>query len=114
MSSDRTLRQSDSMYLDHPIIRSRPRTCIWMVQIHGVKASIGTAKFLPNGTSLYIWMRSNQRYRDVQMDGSGTFKWTLIQIDTKSLLIWTVQLEERPNKHSYTVNLARPIGGASK
>ena len=61
-------------------------------------------------TCLYIWMRPNQPYRDVQMDAvqidrSGTSEWTYIQIDGESPLIWTVHLDERPNKRPYTVNL---------
>ena len=50
---DRPFGLSVNLYLDHPIIRSRvvqmdgPSMCIWMVQIHGVKASIWTAKFCP-------------------------------------------------------------------
>ena len=55
-------------------------------------------------------MRPNQLYRDVQMDAvqmdnSGTFEWTYIQIDGESRLIWTVQLDDRPNKCPYTINL---------
>ena len=41
----------------------------------------------------------------VQMDGTGTSKWTQIQINGESPLIWTVRLDERPNKRPYTVNL---------
>ena len=57
----------------------------------------------------YILISPNQRYRDVQMDavqmdavqmdGSGTSEWAKIQIDSESPLIWTVQLDKRPNKH---------------
>ena len=36
----------------------------------------------------------------VQMYGTGTFKWTHIQIKGESPFIWTVQ-----NKHQFTVNL---------
>ena len=72
-----------NVYLDHPIIRSRvvqmdgPRTFIWMVQIHGVKASIWTAKFRPNGRYVFVYLdaskstvqgRPNGRFRDVRVD----------------------------------------------
>ena len=40
---------------------------------------------------------------EVQMDGSGKSNWTYIEIDSESLLFWTIQLDERPNKHPYTL-----------
>ena len=59
-----------------------PHMCIWMVQIHGVKASIWTAKFRPNGQYMFVYLdvskstvqgrpngRSpNGRFRDVRVD----------------------------------------------
>ena len=41
----------------------------------------------------------------VQMDGKGTSELTQIQIDGESQFIWTVRLDEGPNKRQYTVNL---------
>ena len=101
-------------------------TYIWTIQLYVPESSkwtvhicvFGWSKYMvsrrPFGrlsfvqmkdTCSYIWMRPNQRNRDVQMDGSGMSKWTYIQIDGESPLIWTVQLAERPNKRPYTVNL---------
>ena len=41
----------------------------------------------------------------VQLDNSETSEWTYIQIGGESGLICTVQLDERPNKCPYTINL---------
>ena len=82
-SSDRPFGQSVNVYLNNLIIRcrvvqmDRPQTYIWMVQKHGVKASIRTAKFCPNGQYMFVSLDAsksmvqgcpNGQLRDVQVD----------------------------------------------
>ena len=39
------------------------------------------------------------------MDCKGMSNWMQIQIDSESLLIWTVRFDKCPNKCPYTINL---------
>ena len=48
-------------------------------------------------TCSYFWMRPKQQHMYVQMDGSGTFEWTQIQIEGESPQVLTIQLDECPN-----------------